>query len=189
MRETTRIGNIRLNVRTVKMALAAALCALFYEWLLPARNPAFACIGVIFGMGETMEDSRRHGGNRLFGTLIGGVLGIALFRLYLCIRPEGGQSLWLVPLTFIGVVLLNLLCQAFWEGGLQPGGVVLCILLFNTPAATYISYAINRIIDTGIGVLFAWGISYFFPRTWLGMLRHAIEAHAHTHTHHYKKHR
>ena len=187
MKETTRFGHLRVDVRTVKMALAAALCALLYAWLAPGRSPAFACIGVIFGMGETMEASRRHGGNRLFGTLIGGLLGMALFRVYLIIRPEGGQSLWLVPFTFVGVVLLNLLCRAFWEGGLHPGGVVLCILLFSTPAATYVSYAVNRIVDTAIGVLFAWGVSFFFPRTWLLMLRHSIEAHAHTHTHHYPK--
>lgn len=180
-------AGIPLDVRTIKMALAAALCALLYAWLLPGRNPAFACIGVIFGMGETLEDSRLHGGNRLFGTIIGGMLGMALYRVYLFIRPEGGQSLWLVPFVFIGVVLLNLLCRALWRGGLHPGGVVLCILLFSTPTDTYVSYAVNRILDTAVGVLFAWGISFFLPRTWMQMIRHALEAHRHTHTHHYGK--
>lgn len=185
MRETTRIFNLRLDVRMVKMALAAALCALLYAWLAPGRSPAFACIGVIFGMGETMEDSRLHGGNRLVGTAIGGLLGMLLFRVYLFIRPDGSPSLWLVPLTFIGVVLLNLACRVCWAGGLHPGGVVLCILLFSTPAATYVSYAVNRIVDTAIGVLLAWGISFFFPRRWMEMLRHSIEAHRHAHEHHY----
>lgn len=178
---------LHIDVRTVKMALAAALCALMYEWFLPQRSPAFACIGVIFGMGETLEDSRLHGGNRLVGTIIGGLLGMALFRVYLFIRPEGGQSLWLVPLTFVGVVLLNVLCRAVWHGGLHPGGVVLCILLFSTPAQTYVSYALNRIVDTAVGVLFAWGVSYFLPRTWMNLLRHSVEAHRYTHERHYKK--
>ena len=187
MKGNTRLGHIRMDVRTVKMALAAALCALMYEWFLPGRNPAFACIGVIFGMGETLEDSRLHGGNRLVGTIIGGLLGMALYRVYLFIRPQGGQSLWLAPLVFIGVVALNLLCRVVRRGGLQPGGVVLCILLFNTPAETYVSYALNRILDTAIGVLFAWGVSFFLPRTWIGAIRHAAQAHSHAHTHHYKK--
>lgn len=177
---------MRMDVRTVKMALAAALCALMYEWFLPSRSPAFACIGVIFGMGETLEDSRLHGGNRLFGTIIGGVLGMLLYRGYLFIRPQGGQSLWLVPLMFAGVVLLNICCRTLWAGGLHPGGVVLCILLFNTPAETYVTYAIDRIIDTAVGVLFAWGVSYFMPRTWLSIIQHTVEAHRHTHTHHYR---
>ena len=187
MKKAIGSGALRIDVRTAKMALAAALCALMYEWFLPSRSPAFACIGVIFGMGETLEDSRLHGGNRLFGTIIGGVLGMLLYRMYLFIRPQGGQSLWLVPLMFVGVVLLNLCCRTLWAGGLHPGGVVLCILLFNTPAATYVTYAVDRIIDTAVGVLFAWGISYFLPRTWMEMIRHSIEAHRHTHTHHYPK--
>ena len=59
-----------VGMRNVKTALAAAFCALAYYFI--GRSPAFACIGAIFGMGSDMEDSRKNGGNRLFGTLIGG---------------------------------------------------------------------------------------------------------------------
>ena len=61
-----------VGMRNVKTALAAAFCALVYYFV--GRSPAFACIGAIFGMGSDMEDSRKNGGNRLFGTLIGGLL-------------------------------------------------------------------------------------------------------------------
>ena len=67
---------VHVGQRNVKTALSASLCALIYYFL--GRNPAFACIGAIFGMGADMEHSRLHGGNRLFGTIIGGLLGIAL---------------------------------------------------------------------------------------------------------------
>lgn len=151
-----------IGLRNIKTALAAALCALiYYYW---ERSPAFACIGAIFGMGSDMEDSRLNGGNRLFGTAIGGFLGIVLFRIYLCFYPEGGYTPLLVLLVFIGTILLIVLCQIFWVGGVQPGGVVLCILLFNTPVDTYISYALNRTLDTAVGVLVALGINYFFPK-------------------------
>ena len=43
------------------------------------------------------------------------------------------------------------------------GGVVLCILLFNTPTDTYITYAMNRILDTGIGVLAAIFVNGMLP--------------------------
>lgn len=164
-----------VGMRNVKTALAAAFCAFIYYFF--DRSPAFACIGAIFGMGSDMEDSRKNGGNRLFGTLIGGLLGMVLFRLYLFIEPTGKYTLWLVPLTFIGTVILIVLCQMFWVGGVQPGGVVLCILLFNTPVAIYISYALNRILDTTIGVLVAWAVSYIFPRGWMEMWKERIKAH------------
>ena len=163
-----------VGMRNVKTALAAAFCAFIYYFF--DRSPAFACIGAIFGMGSDMEDSRKNGGNRLFGTLIGGLLGMVLFRLYLFIEPTGKYTLWLVPLTFIGTVILIVLCQMFWVGGVQPGGVVLCILLFNTPVESYVSYALYRILDTTIGVLVAWAVSYVFPRGWMQLWKERIEA-------------
>ena len=151
----------RIGMRTVKTAIAAALCALIYYFL--ERSPAFACIGAIFGMGSDLTDSKRHGGNRLFGTIIGGLLGMALFRIYLIFHPEGGHSLLLVPLMFVGTMLLIVLCQIFWVGGVQPGGVVLCIILFNTPVESYVSYALNRILDAGVGVAAALAVNSLFP--------------------------
>ena len=151
----------KVGMRNIKTAIAAALCALVYYCF--DRSPAFACIGAIFGMGSDLSNSKLHGGNRLFGTVIGGFLGMALFRFYLIFYPEGGRSLLLVALVFVGTVLLIWLCQIFWVGGVQPGGVVLCIILFNTPVDTYVSYALNRIVDTGIGVLAALAVNSIFP--------------------------
>ena len=150
-----------VGMRNIKTALAAAFCAFIYYFI--GRSPAFACIGAIFGMGSDMEDSRKNGGNRLFGTLIGGLLGMGLFAVYVHIFPNGSNRWLLVPLTFIGVVILIVLCQYIWVGGVQPGGVVLCILLFNTPVESYIPYALNRILDTGIGVLMAIFVNGMLP--------------------------
>ena len=61
----------KVGLRNIKTALAAALCALIYYFL--NRSPAFACIGAIFGMGSSYEQSRLHGGNRFFGTAVGGL--------------------------------------------------------------------------------------------------------------------
>ena len=41
--------------RTIKTAATAAILAAVYYMI--GRNPAFACIGVIFGMGSDMKDS------------------------------------------------------------------------------------------------------------------------------------
>ena len=180
----------KIGLRNIKTAFAAALCAFVYYFL--DRSPAFACIGAIFGMGSDLAQSKQHGGNRLFGTLIGGLLGMLLFHIYLQFYPDGRYTLWLVLFTFVGVVALIWLCQIFWLGGVQPGGVVLCIILFNTPAETYISYALNRIFDTAVGVIIALIISYFFPRGWMDRLparwestkRHAIDAIRHVRLHH-----
>lgn len=152
-----------LGLRSIKTAFAATLTALFYAAVWRG-NPTFACIGAIFGMGADMEDSRRSGGNRFFGTIIGGFIGLALYWLEHLAYPEGNY--WLrLPLVFLGIILLIIMCVlCHWPGGVQPGGVVLCIILFNTPPH-YIVYALYRMIDTGIGVLIALMVNYLFSRS------------------------
>ena len=152
-----------LGLRSMKTALAAVLTALLYAFL-PNSNPTFACIGAIFGMGADMEDSRRNGGNRFFGTIIGGFIGLGLYWLEHRIFPEGNY--WLrLPLVFLGIVIMITVCVLFrWPGGVQPGGVVLCIILFNTPAH-HIDYAINRMIDTGVGVVISLLVNYLLHRS------------------------
>ena len=65
-------------MRNIKTAITATLVALVY--LLIGRDPTFACIGVVFGTGSDMKDSWLNGGNRFFGTVIGGVIGIIIME-------------------------------------------------------------------------------------------------------------
>ena len=153
---------LHVGWRTIKTAVTAMLVAIVY--CLLGRNPAFACIGVIFGLGADMQDSIQNGGNRLFGTLIGGLLSIVVFWVYLRFYPHGGHSMLLAFLLGAAIVVLILLCQYFWPGGVQPGGVVLCIVLFSTPVETYVSYSLNRIFDTAVGVIVALLVNYYLPR-------------------------
>lgn len=152
-----------LGLRSIKTALATMLTALLYAFL-PDSNPTFACIGAVFGMGADMEESLRSGGNRFFGTVIGGFIGLGMYWLEHLAFPE--DCYWLrLPLIFSGIVILIALCVLFrWPGGVQPGGVVLCIILFNTPAH-HIDYAIHRMVDTGVGVLIALAVNYLLPRS------------------------
>ena len=162
LKETLQHPNLHIGMRNVKTALTATLCALLYFPF--GRNPTFACIGAVFGMGYDMNNSKLHGGNRLFGTAFGGFIAMALFRIYIIFYPDGRKTLFMLLLFFIGVVLLILVSQNLWPGAVQPGSVVLSIIFFNTPVETYVSYSLNRILDTGIGVLVALLVNYFLPR-------------------------
>ncbi len=169
MKQTEKF-KLRIGMRNIKTALAATLCALVY---FPFdRNPTFACIGAIFGIGNDMENSKLNGGNRLFGTIIGGFMGMLLFRLYIIFYPDGKQHPLMLLFLFVGVILLILTSLFFkWPGAIQPGGVVLCIILFNTPVDTYISYSLNRMADTAIGVIIALLINLLLPRERIEQIR------------------
>ncbi len=151
-----------LGQRSIKTALVTTLLVLIYAFI-PDHNPTFACIGAIFGRGADLEESKRSGGNRFVGTVIGGVMGILLFWIEHLIFPEGNY--WIrMPLVFVGIIFMISICVLFkWPGGVQPGGVVLFIILFNTPAHQ-IDYAVWRMIDTGVGVVMALAVNAYFTR-------------------------
>jgi len=163
MSDMQQHSKFHIGMRNVKTAIAATLVALVY---LPLqRNPTFACIGAVFGIGNSMGNSWLNGGNRLFGTIFGGLIGMALFSLYIRFYPEGGFHPLMLLLLFIGVILLIMVSLIFnWPGAIQPGGVMLCILLFNQPVDSYVTYSLNRIFDTGVGVVFAMGVNLLLPR-------------------------
>ncbi|MBQ5777242.1 MAG: FUSC family protein, partial [Oscillospiraceae bacterium] len=97
-------------MRNIKTAISATLCALVY--LLIDRDPTFACIGAVFGTGSDMENSWLNGGNRLFGTIIGGFIGMLFYHIYIKIYPDGDpQRLLMLLFLFIGVVILIIACQ------------------------------------------------------------------------------
>ena len=52
---------------------------------------------------------------------------------------------------------------------------MLCIVLFSTPIDTYVSYALNRIFDIGVGVIAAFAVNYFLPRARVVALRSRVE--------------
>ena len=163
-----------IGQQNLKTAFATTLTAFLY--FLIERNPTFACIGAIFGTGKDMGNSRLNGGNRFFGTIIGGLLGMLLFRIYIIFYPDGNPHHMLMFIfVFIGVMFLILASRlVHWLGAIQPGGVVLCIILFNTPVDTYISYSINRMIDTGVGVAIALLVSWLLPRERMHKIMHFL---------------
>lgn len=174
MNENQQKHQVHIGMRNVKTALAATFCAFVY--FLIDRNPTFACIGAVFGVGKDLPHSWLNGGNRLFGTIIGGFLGMGLFRIYIIFYPQGGFHFLMLPLLFAGVILLILASQYFnWPGAIHPGGVMLCILLFNQPVDSYIAYSLDRILDTAVGVVVGFLINVLLPRErldrffdWLG---------------------
>lgn len=141
-----------IGLRSIKTAVAATLTALIYA--LFRRNPTFACIGAVFGLGNDLESSVEAGGSRFMGTIIGGFWGLGLFWLEHAFFP-GGNYFFRLPLLFLGIIALISLSVYFrWPEGVKTGSVLLCIILFDTPPG-HVSYALGRMADTGVGVVIA----------------------------------
>lgn len=138
----------QIGMRSIKTAISATIIAIIY--ILIDRNATFACIGAVFGMENEEKDSYwKTGGDRIIGTIFGGFLGIGLFFLH----QQTNSKLLQILLLCIGIILLILISQfVCCPGAIQGGAVVFYIVMLNTQQDEYILYAINRMIDTAVGV-------------------------------------
>ena len=155
----------KIGLRNLKTAIAATLCAFIYA--LIDCNPTFACIAAVFAMNTDLQTSWETGGNRLWGTIIGGFTGMLFFYLYkqfLVVFPGSVMASEMVFL-FLGIMVMIIVSQFFHVNGSIPSGsVVFYIVMLNTPENQYISYALNRMLDTGIGVLVSITVNLLLPR-------------------------
>lgn len=70
----------RVDGRMLRILLSVSLVVGLYS--LWGRNPCFACIGAVFGMGSVIQGGLHSGGSRFLGTVLGGLLVIPFYWLY-----------------------------------------------------------------------------------------------------------
>ena len=150
----------QVGLRVVKTVLSCLLVALVYEYVLGGRNPCFACIGAVYGMGSQFQEGFHNGFNRFVGTFFGGLMVIPFYWLYVD-TPFGIPNYIYMVAGLFCVIYLNLAFGA--NNAIQPGTVVYFVVMFTQPASGYVSYTIARIIDTGVGAMFSWGITMLHP--------------------------
>lgn len=150
----------RVGMRIVKTVLSCLVVALIYEYLLGGRNPCFACIGAVYGMGSQFQEGFHNGFNRFVGTFIGGILVIPFY--WLCLHtPFGVPAEVYMAIGVFCVIYVNLAFGA--NNAIQPGTVVYFVVMYTQPVAGYVGYTIARIIDTGVGVMISLFITMIHP--------------------------
>lgn len=148
----------KIGSRIVKTLLSVSLILALYA--MADRNACFACIGAVFGMGNVWRGGLVSGGNRFVGTAIGGVIAVAFYSLYQN-RVFGipGQ-VYLVIGLFLVLYVSQLLGA---HGSIQPGTVVLFVVILTVSPDRYITYTLARVIDTGIGVAMSLLLNKIWP--------------------------
>lgn len=129
-------------MRNLKTGLAVCLI-LFLAPLGWISNPFFACIGTILAMQQTVKESVQEGRFRIFGTILGGVLGYI------------GTSLGLTSPFLIGfwVIFTIYICHAMhWNDAISITLTVLLSILVNSTIEVPLVYCFWRTWDTFIGV-------------------------------------
>lgn len=161
----------KIGMRTVKSALAVFLCLALYQVLhacisfipsggnqffqmiltfLNHSNVLYAVFAAIVCMQSTLENSVKSGFNRLIGTAIGGVFGVA-FLAFEFVPVIAKLDIIFVSL---GVLLVIYCCNVFHcQQSIVIAVFVFMIIMVNYQNENPFLYALNRCIDTAIGTL------------------------------------
>ena len=137
--------------------LAAAIIIVSYDLL--DRNPCFACIGAVFGMGTGLWGGLHSAINRSVGTLLGGILALPFYTLYNWSHGPFPRDLCLLAGLAL-LIFLGLLVGA--TDAIPAGTVVYFVVLCTVQQERFVRYTVDRILDTAVGALLALGLSVLY---------------------------
>lgn len=152
-----------IGLRTIKTAVAVALCLLLYTLLIPNSpylGPFYACIAAVISLQPTTEKTKLIAKNRVIGTMIGGFYSAILYSLFILIDID----LLNFVFVFIGVIITIITCNKFgYASGISTGCIVLIGAFTLDFPTSPLLHALFRTIDTSIGVVIAYYINLLLP--------------------------
>ncbi|MBQ2775793.1 MAG: FUSC family protein [Clostridia bacterium] len=165
-------------MRTVKTGVAVLLCMIIFplltlaaqqipedsmpivralRFLINRDSPIFACIASVIVMQSTVESSLKLGTSRVKGTIFGGLFGL-LFLYIDTLVPHRGLNILLVTVGIVFIICFFNVIRSPQSTAI--GLVTFLIIMITTDYDDPFLYAVNRIIDTAIGVAVSVGVNY-----------------------------
>lgn len=143
-----------IGMRNIKTAIAIVICV-FISQIFKLEYPFYACIAAIITMRGSVFGTFKAARHRMLGTTVGAIVGL----ICVIIAPRSAI------LSGIGIVVVIYICNVLeWDDSIGIAGIVFLAIMVNLKGTTPISYAVNRLIDTFIGITVAAFVNYFiFP--------------------------
>lgn len=142
----------KIGMRTIKTVIAVILTLIISD-ILKLNSPLLASIAAIMAMESSISESITTGKNRMYGTILGGAVGLILS--------------YILPVNYIfitvGFILLITICNILEiDKAVRMAMIVLLSIALNyDEGKARIDYAFFRTLDTLIGVAVGAAINYF----------------------------
>lgn len=154
----------RIGMRMIKTALAVAICFAIYILRGEEGVPVFSAIAAIICMQPHVENSRQTAFNRIVGTLVGAAFALLVLGL-LYFLPEQLHYLryLVIACAVIPVMYVTVLFNK--KAATALSAIVLLSICLSSSGQTPLVDAVNRSVETIIGILVSLGInSIHLPR-------------------------
>lgn len=150
----------KIGMRIMKTAIAVFLCFLISPVRGTAGTPFYSAIAAIICMQPSVTDSLKLSLYRTVATLFGGLAGMAVLMAERSLYPDAPQMLKYLILSVCIVLLIYLTLVI----KMPSAAAITCVVFLSTSVTlgevgvAYV-FALNRIIDTLIGIFVSVGVN------------------------------
>ncbi len=163
-KKTNHSIRVHVGMRMIKTVLAVILCAVIGLLRKEGDSVFFAMIAALICMQNSAEQTLQQALNRTVATIIGGIFGVTM--LYIAVWTDLQRYMFLyyliISLLLIPIIQVTLLVR------MPATSVLSCvtflsIAVYHITDASLFTYALNRIMDTLIGIVVALAINFAIP--------------------------
>lgn len=154
---------MKIGFRTIKTVAAVFVCFLI-DYLVYPNSAFFSSVAAILCIQKSSKDSLEEAKKREVGTIIGGLYG----ALFLFLENLIGSFSWellrylVISLMLIPIIQLSVKIKQD-KGTFLMCVVFLSIVINRAGDANPLSFALERTLETSVGIAVALCISLIFP--------------------------
>ena len=154
--------HFHIGMRIIKTVLAVFVCSII-GWLR-GEMTFFSMIAAVLCMQKSAEKTFTTSFNRIMGTAVGGAYGVMVLFIETQVHAQRIMPLYclIVSLMLIPVILTTIAIKKPSTAGFA-GGVCLSTPLYHVGDADPYTYALNRMLDTAIGIVVALIVNLAMP--------------------------
>lgn len=142
--------SMKIGMRTIKTSIAVTI-SVSLAYLLRLNSPFFVGIAAIIAMQGNLVDSYIMGRDRVLGTILGAAIG--LLGSFISI----GNPI----IIGLGTIIIISLCNKLgWSKSISIATVVFISIIMNVERGQELSYSLNRVLDTIVGIIVAVIVNY-----------------------------
>ncbi len=152
----------RIGMRAIKTGLSVFLCCVidFYRGVVPLQS----AIAAILCIQSDSKNSVRVAITRATGTLLGGTIGVLVLELFSRLNIPSLSIPFYAILSVLLLLIIYIPVNLGWPDAVPLTCIVyMTIALSNPGEISSALFALNRVVDTLLGILIALPINAIFP--------------------------
>ncbi|MGC6769264.1 FUSC family protein [Enterococcus sp. LJL128] len=150
----------KIGLRTIKTGVSVFICILL-SILLRRETYVVSAITAVFTLREDMSNTLSFGKHRVAGNTIGALTSVFVIFIFNLFGDSELVQLIAVPLTI--VAMITILVRFQFQEGVVGATATLLTIVFMIPAHSSYVYALNRVVDSFIGLGVAILVNYLLP--------------------------